>query len=103
MAYSGDIANKNPGCNGDEHYLMSPLLAPQHILEKFPKTMIQVSQNDPLRDYGILFALSLKKAGVDVKLNEHKNVPHGILNMNGPIFELKGEANTMIMECVEYI
>lgn len=65
--------------------------------------MIQVSQNDPLRDYGILFAIELKKAGVDVELNEHLNVPHGVLNMNGPIFELKKEANDMISECAQYM
>jgi acetyl esterase/lipase len=82
---------------------MSPLLASPESLSKFPPTMIQVSQNDPLRDYGILFAIKLKKAGVNVELNEHLNVPHGVLNMNGPIFELKKEANDMISECAQYM
>ena len=48
-------------------------------------------------------AIALKKAGVNVKLKEHLNVPHVILNMNSPIFELKKEANLMIEECIQYI
>ena len=43
MAYSGDIAKQNPKCSGDDHELMSPLLASAEVLSKFPKTMIQVS------------------------------------------------------------
>jgi acetyl esterase/lipase len=65
---------------------------------------VQVSENDPIRDYGILFAIKLKKSGAQkVLLKEHKNVPHGILNMNSPIFELKKESNQMIQECIDFI
>lgn len=34
----------------------------------FPRTFIQVSQADPLRDEGLLFQQILEEAGVDVKL-----------------------------------
>ena len=64
---------------------------------------MQVCQNDPIRDFGILFALKLKKAGVDITLREHMNVPHGILNMNGVIFELKKESKIMIKEVSEWV
>ena len=83
--------------------LMSPLETDAGILKEFPTTLIQVSQNDPLRDFGILFAIKLKKLGVNVQLKEHLNVPHGCLNMNSPIFELKKEANNMIEECAQFI
>jgi acetyl esterase/lipase len=58
--------------------------------------LIQVSQNCPLRDFGVLFAVKLKKAGADVQLKEHQNAPHGVLNMDSPIFELKTESKFMI-------
>ena len=82
---------------------MSPLLADLEILSKFPKTLVQVSQNDPIRDFGLLFAIRLKKSGCPVSLREHMNVPHGILNMNSIIFELRKESNLMIMECVHFM
>lgn len=52
---------------------------------------------DPLRDCGTLFALKLKKSGASsVHLKYFKNAPHGLLNMNAPIFELNKEAEFMI-------
>lgn len=52
-AYSGNISEDYPECTGDKLDLMSPLLASDEILSKFPQTMINICQNDPLRDFGI--------------------------------------------------
>ena len=41
--------------------------------------------------------MNMKKAGAErVFLKEHRNLPHGVLNMNSHIFELKKESNYMI-------
>lgn len=66
--------------SADHFDLMSPLLGSPQDLRHFPPTLIQTCQNDPLRDYGILMAVRLRRAGaVSVELKEHMNVPHGLL------------------------
>ena len=45
--------------------LMSPVVAPDSILKKFPPTKIIACEADPLRDSSYEFALRLKKIGVD--------------------------------------
>ena len=102
-AYAGNVAEKNPRCKAHELDLMSPLAASEEQLKLLPPTLVQVSENDPLRDYGILFAVKLAKAGGSVQLQEHENLPHGVLNMNSPIFELRRESNQMIWQCLDYI
>lgn len=103
-SYSGNVVERNPQCKADELDLISPLLAKAEDLAKFPPTLIQVADCDPLRDYGVLFAVKLKKAGARiVKLTEHDNLPHGVLNMNGPIFDLRKEADAMIWQCMDFV
>jgi acetyl esterase/lipase len=46
-----------------------------------------------LRDQSFVFALRLKKLGVDVKLREFGLLPHGFLNFNSPFMGFKDEAN----------
>ena len=92
-AYTGKVTEQNQECSADTLDLFSPLMTDRETLSKFPPTLVQVSENDPIRDYGILFAIKLAEAGVKVQLQEHENLPHGVLNMNGPIFELKKESN----------
>jgi len=102
-AYHGNITEMNPAISGDQFYLMSPDLASSTMLSKFPQTLVQVSENDPLRDFGALFAVRLKKAGVDVQLSEYQDSPHGLLNMNSNIMGLKAESKQMIKECENFI
>lgn len=65
-AYAKDLNLLNPSCHPDLNPLISPLVASPEILSKFPPCLMQVCQNDPLRDYGALFAIKLKKAGVNI-------------------------------------
>jgi len=67
-AYQGNIAELNPDCNSETNDLMSPLLIDPQVLAKFPQTLIQASQNCPLRDFGIIFAIKLRKSGAQVIL-----------------------------------
>jgi len=74
--------------NSMTNYLASPLMCPDDILKKFPPTRISVCENDPLRDGGLLFALKLKKAGADVKVDLYRDFIHGFLS-----FDLKINGN----------
>ena len=98
-AYQGKISQVNPNLNGNQYDLMSPELTDSATLAQYPQTLIQVSQNDPIRDFGILFAVKLKKLGVNVELKEYSDAPHGLLNLNSNIFELKHLSRHMIKEC----
>ena len=55
----------------------SPLMAKD--LTHLPKAYVLVSEQDVLRDDGLLYADRLKKAGNDVTLSHHKNAMHGMV------------------------
>ena len=42
-AYTSNVDKQNPSCVADQHPLMSPLVANEGILGRFPQTLIQVS------------------------------------------------------------
>ncbi|KAF5228312.1 hypothetical protein FANTH_14539, partial [Fusarium anthophilum] len=56
--------------------LFSPLLWPSGH-KGLPKTFIQISGMDPLRDDGLIYARELDNSGVQVKVNAYPGVPHG--------------------------
>ena len=47
------------------NYVLSPLLCPDHILEKFPKVSILVGDRDPILDDSIIFSAKLRRAQKD--------------------------------------
>ncbi|KAE8361671.1 lipase/esteras-like protein [Aspergillus caelatus] len=51
------------------------VLLSQH-LHQFPPTYIAVCEVDPLRDDGILVGCALREAGVPVKLDHYRGLPH---------------------------
>ncbi|XP_070564097.1 arylacetamide deacetylase-like [Ptychodera flava] len=61
------------------HPYFSPLLADD--LSGLPYTYVLTAQFDVLRDEGILYAKRLKKAGVNVGLNNVPDGFHGMLNL----------------------
>ena len=63
-----------------ENYLISPLFASQELLEKFPKTEIMITLNDPLAHDTFRFAEKLLNANVNVHITEYPGVCHGALN-----------------------
>ncbi len=60
--------------------LVTPALA---SLEGFPPTLIQVGENDPLRDEGIAFAQALDKAGVEAIFKVYRKQMHGFIQFRG--------------------
>lgn len=104
-SYVGDSEcyKNNDHCNPGKSPYLSPALADDRTLSKFPKTRIMVAANDPLRDESFKFTLRLGKLNRDVKLKEYMYMPHGYLNFNAPLFGMKEEANEAINFCKNWI
>ncbi|CAD8190351.1 unnamed protein product [Paramecium pentaurelia] len=62
--------------------LMSPSIASDEILVRFPPTRIVLGTNDPLHDESFRLANKLLKLGKDVKIIEYKWMPHGFLSFD---------------------
>ncbi|CAK62916.1 unnamed protein product (macronuclear) [Paramecium tetraurelia] len=62
--------------------LMSPSIASDEILSRFPKTRIVLGTNDPLHDESFRLANKLLKLGKDIKITEYKWMPHGFLQFD---------------------
>jgi len=58
---------------------MSPSIASDEILARFPPTRIVLGTNDPLHDESFRLANKLLKLGKDIKITEYKWMPHGFL------------------------
>jgi acetyl esterase/lipase len=71
---NGGNASKNP--------LMSPVITPDNILARFPKTFIITCEADPLRDPQLEFALRLKRLGVPTKIVLMKEYIHGFCSFD---------------------
>ena len=69
-------------CDPDHSYLLSPVLAPDAILSRFPPTRMMLGGIDPVRDEGLIFAQKLMKNNVNLKVREYEFLCHGFLNMN---------------------
>lgn len=68
---------------------ISPLFAPKEIIKNFPPTCIMGAGFDPLLDDSVEFIEHLKQANVPCLLEIKYNLPHGFLNMQKVIPEMK--------------
>ena len=64
-----------------ENYLVSPVFAPQEMIEKFPKTEMMITLSDPLSHDAIRFAEKLLQASVDTHIFEYPDGIHGMLSL----------------------
>lgn len=94
-SYVGDYQNY-PNCNPRYNQFISPCIASDETLKKYPPIRIMVASNDPLRDESFLFTLKLAKLGVDVHVKEYMYMPHGYLNYNAPYLGMKEESTEAI-------
>ena len=101
-SYIGDFKEQRD-CDPSSQYYLSPGIAPDELLKKFPKTRIMVASNDPLRDESIKITHRLAKVGVDVYLKEYMYLPHGYLNYNAPLLGMKDESNETIAQCGRWL
>jgi len=96
MCIESYVGNIHPQCDASVSQFISPILASDLTLSKFPKTRIMVAANDPLRDESFMFTYKLAKLDVDVHLKEYLHMPHGFLNYNSPMMGMKDECNETI-------
>jgi len=69
-SYIGDYS-EHPHLGPAVNPYLSPIIAKNESLAKFPKTRIMIAANDPIRDESYRFTLKLSKLGVDVLLKEY--------------------------------
>ncbi|CAD8120853.1 unnamed protein product [Paramecium sonneborni] len=62
--------------------LISPSIASDDILSRFPPTRIVLGTNDPLHDESFRLANNLFRLGRDIKITEYKWMPHGFLQFD---------------------
>ncbi|KOF57693.1 MULTISPECIES: alpha/beta hydrolase [Clostridium] len=75
----------------------SPLLAKD--FRKLPDTLIIVAEIDPLHGEDIAYANKLKNAGIKVKVNVYKGVPHGFITMS----KITNKSNEALNDICSYI
>src|SRR5690606_13814208 len=74
--------NYLPDMAGRKNKYASPVQASLDALKGLPPTLIQVAENDILRDVGLAYGRKLDEAGVPVTVTEYKGFIHdyGMLN-----------------------
>lgn len=66
-----------------DNYLVSPICVPNHILDKFPKTLIFTAEYDYLRLEAEYFYKRLKKQGIFVKGIRYRGQTHAFFDKIG--------------------
>jgi acetyl esterase/lipase len=86
---------------GDDRSNVSPYAAPSRAtdLSGLPPAYVSTMEFDPLRDEGILYALSLMQAGVPVELHSYPGTFHGSALM--PTAAVSRRASVEMMEVIK--
>jgi acetyl esterase/lipase len=74
---------------------MSPAIAPDALLRKFPPTNVMCGGMDPLLDDAVDFYGRLVRVGVPANLKIYRTMPHGFLSMD-LVFRDAHRANTQL-------
>lgn len=69
--------------------LVSPTMATDEVLARFPKTRVVVGDADPLHDSVVTFTHKLARNKVDVKLKVYEGCIHGVLSFLWPVVGVK--------------
>ena len=67
---------------GATNMFMSPAIAPDDLLRKFPPTNVMCGGMDPLLDDAVDFHGRLVRVGVPASLKIYRTMPHGFLSMD---------------------
>ncbi|NGY03280.1 alpha/beta hydrolase [Solimonas terrae] len=73
------IIEKYRGAAAIDDPFVSPLLAPD--LDGLPPAIIVTADADPLRDDGFRYADRLREAGIPVRLENYRGMPHAFLSL----------------------
>uniref|UniRef100_A0A915DPR8 Hormone-sensitive lipase n=1 Tax=Ditylenchus dipsaci TaxID=166011 RepID=A0A915DPR8_9BILA len=83
-------------------YLMSPLYAPDELLQKLPPVRFVACHLDPLLDDTIMFAKKMRDAGGPVKsVDLLDSLPHGFLNFTPMSVDCQKGANLCLLRINE--
>jgi len=63
----------------EDNIFMSPIMAETNLLQHFPRTLFIETDMDACLDENVKFSSNLINAGVDVKMEVLKGLPHGFL------------------------
>jgi acetyl esterase/lipase len=80
---------------GQTNMFMSPAIAPDELLRKFPPTNVMCGGMDPLLDDAVDFHGRLVRVGVPSSLKIYRTMPHGFLSMD-LFFRDAHRANTQL-------
>ena len=71
--------------NPSSDYYLSPILAPDNLLQQLPPVRLIAGSKDPLLDDSWRLFDRLKRLGTDVKMSLFEGMPHGLLNLDLPM------------------
>lgn len=105
-AYVGNF-NGNPGAIDDwyvrdadpESMYLSPLNAPEDLLQKMPQTLFMVGEFDPLRIQGEAFYNKMKLAGGDITYLRYNGMTHAFMDKVGDFVQ----ADDCLVEALNFI
>jgi len=92
----------DPKTGYENHYLLSPLYAPDDIIKKYPQIRMLIAGLDPLRDDCINFMVKLIKNKVDAHAIEYQHLMHAFINQHEKPYELE-EAKKALDMSIEII
>ncbi|KAG8433862.1 hypothetical protein GDO86_012289 [Hymenochirus boettgeri] len=81
---------------------MSPLLAPDSMLQGLPPIHIVACALDPMLDDSVMFAKRLRSLSRPVTLQVVENLPHGFLSLSQLSRETR-EATTVCVQCIRQV
>ncbi|EGR28225.1 hypothetical protein IMG5_181540 [Ichthyophthirius multifiliis] len=83
MCINSYIKNDS-GLDASQDQYISPILASEDFLKRFPKVRLSFGLCDPLNNDAFRFVEKLIQNGVDVKAIAYNDMPHGYLNYDVP-------------------
>jgi len=84
--------------------ILSPALATDEVLAKYPRTRIIVGDMDPLLDDSVFFYKRLKKLNVDVEISVQDGFGHGFFNFVNVIpqvHKMLDLVSIWLLECID--
>eukprot|EP00743_Colponemidia_sp_Colp-15_P006203 GILK01006672.1.p1 GENE.GILK01006672.1~~GILK01006672.1.p1 ORF type:complete len:819 (-),score=180.26 GILK01006672.1:33-2489(-) len=81
---------------------LSPAIAPDDILSKFPPTSIMVGSKDPLHDDCVRFTHRLQNLNRQVRLKVYEGMPHGFLSYDAPVIGVH-ESRGPVLAAAEWL
>lgn len=93
----------NEDVYGSENPFVSPILAPEEVLKRYPPTRIYCGEVDPLYDFSLYLAHVLFKFKVPVKMVSVMHVGHGFMGLHMPLKQGLQEIRNLVDLMAEHM